>query len=87
MKHILIANRDEIAIRIARAAAEAEFTTAAVFTEDDAASLHVRRADHAVALSGVGSAAYLDIDGMAAAVLANGADTIHLGYGFLSENA
>ena len=87
MKHILIANRGEIAIRIARAAAEAGLTTTAVFAEDDAASLHVRRTDHAVALSGVGPAAYLDIDGMVVAALATGADTIHPGYGFLSENA
>ena len=87
MKHILIANRGEIAIRIARAAAEAGYQTTAVFAEDDAASLHVRRADQAVALPGVGPAAYLDIEAVLGAAEKSGADAIHPGYGFLSENA
>ena len=87
MKHILIANRGEIAIRIARAAAEAGYMTTAIHAEDDAASLHVRRADHAVVLPGVGPAAYLDIDAVINAATEAGADSIHPGYGFLSENA
>ena len=87
MKHILIANRGEIAIRIARAAAEAGYMTTAIHGEDDADSLHVRRADHAVALAGVGPAAYLDIGAVIAAAREAGADAIHPGYGFLSENA
>ncbi len=87
MKHVLIANRGEIAIRIARAATEAGYETTAVFAEDDAASPHVRRADHAVALKGAGPAAYLDIKGIVEAAARAGADAVHPGYGFLSENA
>ncbi|MEC9185661.1 MAG: biotin carboxylase N-terminal domain-containing protein, partial [Pseudomonadota bacterium] len=56
MQHLLIANRGEIAIRIARAAAEVGMQTTAVFAEDDGESLHVRRADNAVQLAGVGPA-------------------------------
>ena len=87
IKHVLIANRGEIAIRIARAAAEAGIATTAIYATDDANSLHVQRTDKAVALDGVGPAAYLDIDGVVAAAKEAGADTIHPGYGFLSENA
>ena len=87
MKHILIANRGEIAIRIARAAAEAGLTSTVVFAEDDAESLHVRRADHAVALPGVGPASYLNIEAVVEAAKSAGVDAIHPGYGFLSENA
>ena len=61
MKKLLIANRGEIAVRIARTAAEMGVATAAVFSEDDAASLHTRKADEAVALKGEGPAAYLDV--------------------------
>ena len=85
--HVLIANRGEIAIRIARAATEAGIATTAIYATDDANSLHVQRADNAVALAGVGPAAYLDIDGVVAAAKEAGADAIHPGYGFLSENA
>ena len=81
--HVLIANRGEIAIRIARAAAEAGIATTAIYATDDANSLHVQRADNAVALAGVGPAAYLDIDGVVAAAKEAGADAIHPGYGFL----
>ncbi len=87
IQHVLIANRGEIAIRIARAATEAGIETTAVYAEDDAASLHARRADNAVALKGVGPAAYLDVAGVIAAAKSAGADSIHPGYGFLSENA
>ena len=86
-KRVLIANRGEIAIRIARAAAELGIVSVAIHARDDAASLHVRAADEAVALKGQGVKAYLDIDGVIAAAKAAKCDAIHPGYGFLSENA
>jgi acetyl/propionyl-CoA carboxylase alpha subunit len=87
MKHLLIANRGEIAIRIARSAADLGLTTAVVFSEDDAQSLHVKAGDQAVRLSGQGPAPYLDIAQIVAAAQAAGCDAIHPGYGFLSEQA
>ncbi len=84
---LLIANRGEIAVRIVRAAAELDIPTVAVFSEDDAASLHVRRADEAAALSGAGPAAYLDAKQLLRAAAEHGCDAVHPGYGFLSENA
>lgn len=87
LKKLLIANRGEIAIRIAQAAAELGIATVGIHSEDDAASLHVRRVDEVRALSGRGAAAYLDIAGVIAAARAAGCDSLHPGYGFLSENA
>ncbi|WP_334190364.1 carboxyl transferase domain-containing protein [Noviherbaspirillum sp.] len=84
---LLIANRGEIAIRIARAAAELGIRTVAVYSEDDAASLHLRKADSARPLRGKGAAAYLDMDQILAAAREAGCDAVHPGYGFLSENA
>ncbi len=84
---LLIANRGEIAIRIARAAAELDIPSVAVYAEDDTASLHLRKADQAVALKGRGAAAYLDMRQLLDAALASGCDAVHPGYGFLSENA
>ncbi len=84
---LLIANRGEIAIRVARAAAELEIPTVAVYSTDDVRSLHVRRADEAVPLTGSGARAYLDHEQIVAAARATGCDAIHPGYGFLSENA
>lgn len=83
---LLIANRGEIAIRIARAAADMNLRSVAVYAEDDAASLHVRAADSAVALKGRGVAAYLDISQLIALAQEQGCNAIHPGYGFLAEN-
>lgn len=84
---LLIANRGEIAIRIARAAADMELPSVAVYSEDDAKSLHLRAADEAQALSGTGAAAYLNAGAVIAAAKAAGCDAIHPGYGFLAERA
>lgn len=84
---LLIANRGEIAIRIARAAAELGIRTITIYSEDDAASLHVRKTDDARALRGTGAAAYLDIEQILEVARAAKCDAIHPGYGFLSENA
>ncbi len=87
IEHLLVANRGEIAIRIFRAASESGIRTTAVYTADDAASLHVVHADGSVALPGVGVAGYLDIAAVIDAAVSVGADAIHPGYGFLAENA
>ncbi|HVN84405.1 MAG TPA: carboxyl transferase domain-containing protein [Candidatus Binatia bacterium] len=87
MKTLLVANRGEIAVRIMHAAAELGIRTVAVFSQDDARSLHVRRADEARPLRGRGAAAYLDIEAILRAARECGCDAVHPGYGFLSENA
>jgi len=84
---LLIANRGEIAVRIAQAAAELGVATVAVHADDDAGSLHIRRADHAVALGAAGPAAYLDAARLVAVARDTGCDAVHPGYGFLSESA
>ncbi|WP_038932243.1 acetyl-CoA carboxylase family protein [Bradyrhizobium japonicum] len=86
-KKLLIANRGEIAIRIARAAADAGVATVAIHPADDALSLHVRVADEAVEIPGRGARAYLDIEAVVKAAKSSGCDAVHPGYGFLSENA
>jgi acetyl/propionyl-CoA carboxylase alpha subunit/acetyl-CoA carboxylase carboxyltransferase component len=86
LKKVLIANRGEIAIRIARAAAELDMEAVALFSEDDANSQHVRKADQAFALQGRGIAPYLDLDQVMRAAIETGCDSLHPGYGFLSEN-
>jgi acetyl/propionyl-CoA carboxylase alpha subunit/acetyl-CoA carboxylase carboxyltransferase component len=89
-KRVLIANRGEIAIRIARAAASLGVESVAVFSPADSQSLHTRLTDKAVEI-GKNVAdplrAYLDIDAVIAAAKQGGADCVHPGYGFLSENA
>jgi acetyl/propionyl-CoA carboxylase alpha subunit/acetyl-CoA carboxylase carboxyltransferase component len=87
IKKLLIANRGEIAIRIAQAAAELGIKTVGAYSEDDATSLHTRRVDEATPLEGRGAAAYLDIAAIISAAKAARCDAIHPGYGFLSENA
>jgi acetyl/propionyl-CoA carboxylase alpha subunit/acetyl-CoA carboxylase carboxyltransferase component len=86
-KRLLIANRGEIAIRIARTAAELDICSVMVYSQDDAASLHIKAADEAVALTGIGPAAYLDGPQILRLALEAGCDALHPGYGFLSENA
>ena len=82
---LLIANRGEIAIRIARAAADMGVPTVAVYSEDDSRSLHLRVADEYRVLPGQGAAAYLDAEAVIVAATASGCDAIHPGYGFLAE--
>lgn len=86
IQKLLIANRGEIAIRIAQTAADMDIQTLAVFSGDDAASLHIQRCDTAVELPADGPRAYLDIDTLIEIALKHGCDAIHPGYGFLSEN-
>ncbi|MDQ2094538.1 carboxyl transferase domain-containing protein [Rhodalgimonas zhirmunskyi] len=85
IKKLLIANRGEIAIRVARTAAAMGIETVAVHTADDAASLHVKHADELRCLPGSGVAGYLDIDAMVAIAIETGCDGVHPGYGLLSE--
>lgn len=80
---LLIANRGEIAIRIAHAAAELGISTVAVYAEDDANCLHVQKADEAVLLNG--RFPYLDIPQLVQVAVDNGCTMLHPGYGFLSE--
>jgi acetyl-CoA carboxylase, biotin carboxylase subunit len=83
---VLIANRGEIAVRIARALRELSLPSVAVYTDADQDALHIRRADSAIRI-GEGRAAYLDAERVVAAARSVGAWGIHPGYGFLSESA
>ncbi len=86
-QRVLIANRGEIAIRVARAAQGLGVEAVAVYAKADAAGLHVRVADQGRELPGDAVAAYLDIDALIAAAKASGCDCVHPGYGFLAESA
>src|SRR4029453_7144799 len=87
LSNLLIANRGEVAIRIARAAAEHGLRTVTVHSEDDAAALHTRKSEERRALRGSGPAAYLDAEQIVAVAQEAGCDAIHPGYGFLSESS
>lgn len=87
IKKILIANRGEIAIRIMRSAKEMDMKTVAVYSDADRKALHVRYADEAVYIGPSASkSSYLDIERIIQACKTTGADAVHPGYGFLSEN-
>lgn len=88
IKKVLIANRGEIAVRIIRACREMGIQTVAVYSEADKEALHTQLADEAVCIGPAQSAeSYLDMENIISATVISGADAIHPGFGFLSENA
>jgi len=88
LKKILIANRGEIACRIIRTARRMGIATVAVYSDADAEALHVQLADEALLIGAAPSAeSYLKIERIVDACRATGAEAVHPGYGFLSENS
>ena len=88
LRRLLVANRSEIAIRVMRAASELGIATVAVYSDEDRFALHRFKADKSYRIGEAGKpiAAYLDIDALLAVAEESGADAVHPGYGFLSEN-
>ena len=88
IKKVLIANRGEIALRIIRACHELDVKTVAVHSTTDENAMHVRLADESVCIGpALASKSYLNVSAIISAAEVSGADAIHPGYGFLSENA
>src|ERR1700722_18162358 len=86
LRRLLIANRGEIAIRIAATAAELNIETVGIYSEDDADSLHIKRTDKSTRLNGKGPRAYLDLNQIMDIAKSMKCDAIHPGYGFHSES-
>ena len=88
IQKLLIANRGEIAVRIIRACREMGIESVAVYSEADQESLHKQLADEAVCIGpSASSESYLNMESIISAAMVTGADAIHPGFGFLSENA
>ena len=88
MKRVLIANRGEIAVRVIRACHDHGIESVAVYSDEDRNSIHASMADYAYSLKGITAAqTYLNIEKIINIAKESGADSVHPGYGFLSENA